>query len=74
MTPFDIGGGGFRAYAAGAKRYGAGQTMQPTMGPVDPTGYIERDLKVKARKKAMMNAMRTAQGGAMANPSVMRVL
>jgi len=33
---------GFNKYAAGNKTYGGGRPM-PTVGPVDPLGYAERD-------------------------------
>jgi hypothetical protein len=42
---------GYQKYAAGSKTYGGGRPM-PTVGPVDPTGYKERDGKYKARKEA----------------------
>lgn len=46
-------GGGFSSYAAGSKTYGGGRSM-PTLGPVDPLGYRERDLKLKARRNALL--------------------
>ena len=34
----------FNSYSAGNKVYGGGRPM-PTIGPVDPMGYAERDAK-----------------------------
>jgi hypothetical protein len=41
---------GFNKYAAGSKTYNGGSSA-PTMGPVDPSGYRERDLKYKTRQR-----------------------
>lgn len=50
-----IGGGGFNPYAAGDKRYGAGQRRNPNQGAAqDMTGYGARDLRNKARTSALM--------------------
>lgn len=54
-------GGGFEANAAGNKVYGSGRSM-PTIGPVDPTGYAERDRKTKARRNAMLAQIQAMQG------------
>lgn len=45
-------GTGFNAYAAGAKIYGGGR-YNPTMGPVDKSGYAERDRKMQVRRNAL---------------------
>lgn len=46
-------GGGFKAGAAGAKRYGVGQ-IAPTQGKIPNTaGYMMRDQRAQARKKAL---------------------
>lgn len=42
----------FLPYAAGNKIYGGGRSA-PNIGPVDPTGYMERDSKYQARREAM---------------------
>lgn len=48
-----VGGGGFNAYSAGSKRYGAGRRA-PNVGQVsDMTGYGQRDLRAKARTDAL---------------------
>ncbi len=51
------GGGGFNPYAAGRKHYGAGRLF-PTTGPVDPTGYKERDAMARARRNAILKRLR----------------
>lgn len=50
--------GGFNKYAAGAKRYGMIRDA-PNIGPVDPQGYAERDLRMAARKRAIMKRLRS---------------
>lgn len=46
-------GGGFKAGAAGSKRYGLGQVM-PTQGKIpDLSGYKVRDQRLHARRKAL---------------------
>jgi hypothetical protein len=42
----------FNEYAAGAKIYGGGR-YNPTMGPVDKTGYADRDRKRAVRRNAL---------------------
>jgi hypothetical protein len=50
-------GGGFNAYAAGAKHYGTGRSM-PTVGKIaNKSGYKERDVKASARRNALMRRM-----------------
>lgn len=53
---------GFNRYAAGAKTYGSGRSF-PTIGPVDPLGYRERDLQKKARMQAILNRLKAMQSG-----------
>lgn len=49
----DIAGGGFRAGAAGAKRYGIGQ-VTPTRGLIgNMLGYRKRDASLRARREAL---------------------
>ena len=46
-------GGGFRAGAAGSKRYGIGQ-VAPQQGTIaNRAGYMQRDQRIQARKKAL---------------------
>ncbi len=42
--------GRLAAYAAGNKVYGGGRP-NPTSGPVDPTGYVDRDAKKKGSNR-----------------------
>ncbi len=44
-------------YATGYKVYGAGRS-NPTMGPVDPMGYRERDLATRTRRNALLRRMK----------------
>ncbi len=55
-------------YTAGNKVYGAGRPM-PTIGPVNPAGYRERDRMAKARRNAILRRMRAMQSG---NPMAAR--
>lgn len=52
--------GQFNPYAAGRKVYGAVRDA-PNIGPVDKLGYRERDLEAKAKKRAVMRAMKSRQ-------------
>lgn len=49
-------------YAAGNKIYGGGRDA-PNIGPVDPTGYRERDLKYQARRSAMLRRLKAVKSG-----------
>jgi hypothetical protein len=62
----------FNPYAAGAKTYNA-VSSSPNMGPVDKTGYAERDMKKKARKQALLQSMKKQAVGAYASPDVLRM-
>ena len=44
----------YNEYATGVKRYGSNAGLAPTTGPVDKTGYRERDAAIAARKNNMM--------------------
>jgi hypothetical protein len=55
-----IQGKQFLPYAAGNKIYGGGRDA-PNIGPVDPTGHRERDLKYQARRTAMLRRLRAIQ-------------
>ena len=50
-------GGGANKFAAGNKTYGAGQISAATTGPVEKTGYLDRERKRKLRQLAMQNAL-----------------
>jgi len=45
----------FNAYSAGNKVYGGGRPM-PTVGPVDPLGYAERDARREKHHPLWQNA------------------
>lgn len=51
------GGGGFKPFAAGKKKYGGGRPM-PTVGPVDKQGYKQRDAENKARREAILRRLK----------------
>lgn len=52
----------FLPYSAGNKIYGGGRDA-PNIGPVDPTGHRERDLKYQARRTAMLRRLKAMQSG-----------
>lgn len=56
------GGGGLNAYSAGATHYGGGRNA-PTVGPVDRSGYIDRDAAIKARRDALLRRLKAAPTG-----------
>ncbi len=56
------GQGGFNPYSAGNKQYGSGRSF-PTMGPVDPLGYRERDRMARARQNAIVQRLKAIQEG-----------
>lgn len=64
---------GFNPYAAGAKIYG-GSRYNPTMGPVDPTGYKERDRMRQVRRNATQQMLRDRMRGAYGNPGAGRFM
>lgn len=64
---------GFNPYAAGAKIYG-GSRYNPTMGPVDPTGYAERDRKRQVRRNAVSQMLKDRKSGAFGAPGVGRFM
>lgn len=50
----------FNPLAAGNKVYGGGRPM-PTIGPVDPMGYAERDRTAKAQRNAILRRLKAGQ-------------
>jgi hypothetical protein len=58
-------------YAAGDKIYGGGRDA-PNIGPVDPTGHRERDLKYQARRTAMQRRLKALKNANFASPDVGR--
>jgi hypothetical protein len=65
-----IAGGGFNRYAAGGKQYGL--RGAPNIGPVDPLGYRERDLKSKARRNALLRRLKATQAKNFMSPDYLR--
>lgn len=61
----------FLPYAAGNKIYGGGRDA-PNIGPVDPTGHNERDLKYQARRVALQRRLKAAQNGDFMSPDMQR--
>lgn len=63
----------FLPYAAGDKIYGGGRDA-PNLGPVDPTGHRERDLKYQARRTAMLRRLKASATNNYASPDVGRMI
>lgn len=63
----------FLPYAAGDKTYGGGRDA-PNIGPVDPTGHRERDLKYQARRSAILRRLKAIQKGNMMSADVGRMV
>ena len=61
----------FNPFAAGAKVYGGGR-YNPTMGPVDKTGYAERYRKLQVRRNALQAKLKAKGKGAYASSDAMR--
>ena len=49
-------------YTVGNKIYGGGRDA-PNVGPVDPTGHRERDLKYDARRAAILRRLKSIGKG-----------
>lgn len=64
---------GIQPYAVGDKIYGGGRSF-PTMGPVDPLGYKERDLKASARRDAVLRRMQSLLSGNYASANANRTV
>lgn len=64
-------GGGFNKLSAGDKQYGLGRS-NPTMGPVDKTGYINRDATLKARRNAILRQLISSKPGEYLQPGSIR--
>jgi hypothetical protein len=60
-------------YAVGNRIYGGGRPF-PTMGPVDPMGYKERDLQASARRDAVLRKLKAVQSGKFASPDALRTV
>lgn len=71
MADFSRRNSGINPYAAGGKIYGGGRSF-PTMGPVDPMGYKERDNKASARRNAILRRMQAKQSGKYGSADALR--
>jgi len=60
-------------YAAGKKIYGGGRDA-PNLGPVDPMGHRERDLKYQARRDAMLRRLKAIKNKNYASSDVGRLI
>lgn len=60
-------------YAAGNKIYGGGRDA-PNIGPVDPTGHRERDLKYHARRVAIQRRLKAMQSQNYGSADVGRIV
>lgn len=58
-------------YSAGNKVYGGGRSF-PTSGPVDPTGYRERDAVASARRSAIVRRLKATSKGDYASADALR--
>lgn len=58
-------------YSVGNRIYGGSRSF-PNLGPSDPTGYKERDLKYRARRNALLRRMQAKQEGNYMSPDVGR--
>jgi hypothetical protein len=61
-----------RTQAAGKKIYGQ-VSSSPTMGPVDKTGYAERDRKKSAHRNAVLRKIQGMNRGAYADTDVKKM-
>jgi hypothetical protein len=60
-------------YSVGNRVYGGNRSF-PTMGPVDPTGYRERDLVTRARRNAILKRLKAQQAGNYASADAQRTV
>lgn len=60
-------------YSVGNRVYGGGRPF-PTSGPVDKSGYRERDLKYQARRNVILRKMKAQQSGKNASADALRTV
>jgi hypothetical protein len=58
-------------YSVGNRVYGGGRSF-PTSGPVDRSGYKERDLTARARRDAVNRRLKAVQSGKYASADALR--
>lgn len=59
-------------YASGAKRYGMNASSAPTSGPVDKSGYVQRDAENERKKQVYLSWMQNNSVGAHNSPGALR--
>lgn len=67
-------GQSFNPYGAGNKVYGGGRSA-PNVGPVSgegKMGYLDRDMRGKMRRNALLQRMQAGQRGNYMNPNYLR--
>lgn len=63
----------YTPYAAGSKTYGLGASTSPHAGgPLDKSGYQERDMLAQARKDAVLRKMKAMQNGQMMSSAALQ--
>lgn len=65
-------GMGFNPYAAGKKKYG--NKSAPNVGPVDKSGYRERDARAKAHREALLRRLKAGQQKRYMSPDYLRMM
>lgn len=68
----NLGTYSFNPYAAGNKQYGMNASSAPTSGPVDPTGYIEREANNRLKRQVYLRWMQDNANGATGSANAMR--
>lgn len=68
----NLGTYSFNPYAAGAKQYGMNASSAPTSGPVDKSGYIEREANNRLKRQVYLRWMQDNANGAMGSANAMR--
>lgn len=63
----------FTPYAAGRKVYGQ-VGSSPNLGPVDKTGYADRDRRLAARRNAVLQRIKGMNSGSFGSPDVLRFM
>lgn len=58
----------YTPYAAGYKMYGGGRS-NPTSGPVDKAGYMERERLNRAKRNAALARLKAEQSGNYNSPA-----
>lgn len=62
----------FNPYGAGKKKYGS--RGAPNIGPVDKSGYRERDARAQAHRNALLRRLKAGQRGQYMNPDYLRMM